>query len=100
VANDKDWRIDDHCFSHLPAEQDLLPQPQTGIDDTEKRVENGKGQRLQCTAKRLQISRRIQAEKLQRIHSGAAHSRHQENRAVEQGAFIARGTRTRRLRGA
>jgi hypothetical protein len=48
-----------------------------------------KCQRLQCTANRLRISRRIQAEKLQPIHSGAAHSCHHENKDEERGARIA-----------
>src|SRR5271169_2583824 len=40
VPNDEDWRIVDHRFGHSPAEQDLLPQPQIGIDESEKRVED------------------------------------------------------------
>src|SRR5271163_5321909 len=40
VPKDEDWRIGDRRSGHLPAEQDPLPQPQTGITDAEKRVEN------------------------------------------------------------
>src|SRR5271157_3459883 len=43
VPNDEDRRIGDHRFGHSPAEQDLLPQPQKGIDGTEKRAEDGEG---------------------------------------------------------
>ncbi len=40
MPNNEDWRIGDHRFGHSPTENDLLPQPQTGIDHAEKRIED------------------------------------------------------------